>query len=206
MPDKRTSAPDAIPRGQLTRAVVADAAIAHIERSGIDQLTMRSLASELGAGTMTLYTHVRGRDDLLDAVVERLIAALDMAGVTTRTRDDWRAHLEAVLDAYRALAERFPRSFELLALAPYAEGAVAPHLAGAERALAEAGLGAENARAVLGVADAFATGFLVVRARTVTRSGGADAADRSHAAESFARGVRAVIAGVEETILGEQKG
>lgn len=193
---------------------MAQAAIAVIESGGIEQLTMRSVAAELGAGTMTLYTHVRGREDLLDAVVERLIAELDMPGVTARTAGDWRAHLTVVLDAYRQLADRFPRSFELLALAPYSERAVAPHLAEAERVLAEAGLGGEKARAALGIADAFATGFLVVRARTVIRSGGAggaggaggigdtgvSAAEQTHATASYELGVRAVIAGIEATV------
>lgn len=199
---KRPVGDGGLTRGHLTRGAIADAAIGVIEDRGIEHLTMRLLAAELGAGTMTLYTHVRNRDDLLEAVVERLISELDMAGATARTRGDWRAHLTAVLAAYAELAARFPRSFELLALAPYVEGVVVPHLAGAERALADAGLGAENARAALQIADAFATGFLVVRARTVTRSGDAEAADDSHAAADFARGVRAVLAGVEAEVLG----
>ncbi|WP_164512839.1 TetR/AcrR family transcriptional regulator [Leucobacter chromiireducens] len=176
------------------------AALRMIEEAGIEALTMRALAADLGVGTMTLYTHVRGRDDVLLAAVERLIAELDMAGVTARAGSDWRDHLAEVLAAYAALADRHPRSFELLALAPYADGPVAPHLASAEQALIAGGLAAPDARFALGTADAFATGFLVVRARTAVRAGGAAAAAASHGPAAYARGVAAVIAGIAATL------
>ncbi|GAA1610288.1 TetR/AcrR family transcriptional regulator [Leucobacter chromiireducens] len=195
----------AAPRGNagrepLNRGVIAEAALRLAEAAGLEELTMRALASELGAGTMTLYTHVRGRDDLLQAIVERLIAELDMPGVTARAGGDWREHLAEVLDAYKSLAERFPRSFELLALAPYADGPVAPHLASAERALIAGGLHPSDARVALGTADAFATGFLVVRARTALRAEGPGAAAASHSPLAYARGVAAVIAGIAATL------
>lgn len=194
-------------RTGLTRAAIARAAIELVERDGVEELTMRRLAGELGAGTMTLYTHVRGRDDLLSAIVEQLIASLDMPGVVARAAGDWRALIEAVLGAYRELADRFPRSFELLALAPYADGPVAPHLASAERAFIAAGLAPTEARWVLGTADAFATGFLVVRVRTAIRAeGGAAAAAESHGDAAFSRGVRAVVLGVEALLAEEGAG
>lgn len=195
----------AAPRGNggrepLSREVIAEAALRLAEGAGLEELTMRALAAELGAGTMTLYTHVRGRDDLLQAIVERLIAELDMPGVTARAGGHWREHLAGVLDAYESLAERFPRSFELLALAPYADGPVAPHLASAERALIAGGLRPSDARFALGTADAFATGFLVVRTRTALRSADPSAAVASHGPKAYARGVAAVIAGIAATL------
>lgn len=44
-------------------------------RSGdYDQMTIRRLASDLGVGPMSLYRHIRDKDDILDEVVDRLLA------------------------------------------------------------------------------------------------------------------------------------
>ncbi len=55
---------------RLSRARVSQAALGIVDRDGLDALTMRRLAGELGAPTMTLYGYVRDKDDLLEAVVE----------------------------------------------------------------------------------------------------------------------------------------
>jgi len=49
-----------------------DAAIELADAHGIDGLSMRKLASHLGAGAMSLYNHVANKDDLLDAMVDRV--------------------------------------------------------------------------------------------------------------------------------------
>ncbi|MBL3700732.1 TetR/AcrR family transcriptional regulator [Leucobacter luti] len=204
------------PRGALRRETIAEAAIELIEARGIEQLTMRALAAELGSGTMTLYTHVRSRDDLLAAVVQRLIAEMDIAGAVARAAGSWQAVVRATLDGYRQLATRFPRSFELLALAPYDEDPVASHLAHVVAEVERAGLPAADARFALGTADAFATGFLVVWARTATRAedragtatraddrargGDAAAVEELRAPGMFDRGVDAVIRGIEAAL------
>ena len=41
---------------------------------GYEQMSIRSLADELGVAPMSLYRHVRDKDDLLDEVVDRLLA------------------------------------------------------------------------------------------------------------------------------------
>ncbi len=186
--------------------MIADTAIEMIEAGGIEQLTMRSLAARLDSGTMTLYTHVRNRDDLLAAVVEQLIAEMDIVGAAERKADTWQGVLVATLREYRQIAERYPRSFELLALAPYDQLPIAPHLAAVVALVERAGLTADAARWALSTADAFATGFLVVRARTETRaSTGILASDSGgeyrgiaalHSAEMFDLGVEAVVLGI----------
>ena len=55
-------------REPLSRARVLDGAIALADREGIDALSMRRLGQELGIEAMSLYTHVRGKDDLLGPV------------------------------------------------------------------------------------------------------------------------------------------
>lgn len=62
---------------------IADAALALVDRDGPDALSMRTLAAELGFATMTLHRHVGSREELLDAMVDRVtlrIAAGDDDG------------------------------------------------------------------------------------------------------------------------------
>ncbi|MGW4100291.1 TetR/AcrR family transcriptional regulator [Mycobacterium sp. NPDC004974] len=190
-------------RPKLNRDNVTAAAIALIERDGLEMLTMRALADELRCGTMSLYTHVRNRDDLLESVVEQLICLLD---TDARAGESWQQAIRRVLGSYRDVAARYPRTFELLALAPYDELPVAPHLAQVLNVLQGAGLNPDQARHVLAVTDAYASGFLVVWARShaTRRPGNLPApwpslSDLRHLDE-FDRGLTTIIAGLTETL------
>lgn len=208
-------------RGSLSRETIADAALALIEEQGIEQLTMRALAGWLDRGTMTLYTHVRNRDDLLRAIVERLIAEMDIPAAVARVSNEvgaaggWQEVLTATLGEYRRIAEQYPRAFELLALAPYDELPVAPHLVEVIGALERTGLAPADARTVLSVGDAFATGFLVVWVRTElgratasgSRAGGAAAgAGAAGAAGAGAGAAGAGAAGAAGLATGARPG
>jgi AcrR family transcriptional regulator len=86
-----------VPRGrppQRTREQVVAAAIAVADAEGLDALTMRRLAAELGAGVMSLYTYVRDKDDLVDQMVDQISAhqpAADGAGLLDLMR--WQREL-----------------------------------------------------------------------------------------------------------------
>jgi AcrR family transcriptional regulator len=61
------------PRSKLSRELVVDAAQDLIRQEGFDALTIRRLAAGLNVTPMTLYTYVRDKDDLLDAVVDAVV-------------------------------------------------------------------------------------------------------------------------------------
>lgn len=61
---------------RLSRAAIVAAAQRLVERDGVDALTMRRVADELGASPMALYRHVRGKDELLVALLDELAAAV----------------------------------------------------------------------------------------------------------------------------------
>ena len=63
-------------RVPLTREQVVTAAIALADRDGIESISMRRLAQELGVEAMSLYTHVRNKDDLLDGMVDAVISMI----------------------------------------------------------------------------------------------------------------------------------
>jgi AcrR family transcriptional regulator len=86
-------------RARLTRQRVIEAAIGLADREGIDAVSMRRLASELGVEAMALYTHVRNKDDLLDGMVDTLIGRIpiDVRG------DGWRASLRQLVMGARGV-------------------------------------------------------------------------------------------------------
>lgn len=71
-----------------------------VATSDPDRLTIRSLARDLGVAPMTIYRHVRDKDDLLDEIVDRLLAA---AWRPETDPSDWRAWIVEAADRLRRL-------------------------------------------------------------------------------------------------------
>ncbi len=61
----------------LDQATIATAALAVVDRGGLDALTMRGVATELGTGTMSLYRYVSGREEVERLIVDRIFLAVD---------------------------------------------------------------------------------------------------------------------------------
>jgi AcrR family transcriptional regulator len=93
-------------RASLSPETVARAALAVLDREGLDGLSMRRLAADLGVGTMTLYGYFRDKRELLDAVVD--VAAEDFAPPAPPPAGDFRAGMTAYLEAVRAWLARHP--------------------------------------------------------------------------------------------------
>jgi AcrR family transcriptional regulator len=73
-------------REPLTRDRVLQAAMALADRDGIEALTMRSLARELGVEAMSLYHHVANKDALLDGMVDLVFGEFELPQVA----QEWR--------------------------------------------------------------------------------------------------------------------
>ena len=65
-------------RTPLNRDRVLDAAIALADAQGLEAVSMRALAQRLGAGAMSLYNHVANRQDLVQAMVDRVIEEIEL--------------------------------------------------------------------------------------------------------------------------------
>lgn len=65
------------PRGTLSRKVIVEAAAKLIDNEGLAALTTRRLADELGVRPMSLYTHFRDKEAILNAVADDLLARFD---------------------------------------------------------------------------------------------------------------------------------
>lgn len=63
----------------LTREQIVAAAIAIVDREGLDALSMRKLAAELGVGTMSLYHHVPDKSAVYDLILEAVMNEADFS-------------------------------------------------------------------------------------------------------------------------------
>lgn len=86
-----------------TRDQVVEAAIRVADTEGLAAVTMRRIATEIGAGAMSLYTYVPDKDRLLDLMVDRVgdTPLIAMTG-------DWRADLLALASGQRELMLAHP--------------------------------------------------------------------------------------------------
>ena len=72
---------------KLSRERAIDAAVALADRDGLGALTMRRLAQELGVEAMSLYHHAANKDEILDAMVDRVFAEFDLPGAELPWKD-----------------------------------------------------------------------------------------------------------------------
>jgi AcrR family transcriptional regulator len=73
-------------RVPLTRERIVQKAVALAQREGIEALTMRKLADELGAGAMSLYHYVPNKDELLDGMVDIVFGEIELPSTDVHWR------------------------------------------------------------------------------------------------------------------------
>lgn len=96
-------------RPRLSRNRVLDTAVALADRAGIDAVTMRNLASELGVEAMSLYYHVANKDELLDGMVELVMEEINRAVAgPPDSQSDWKTKLRDRILASRRVMLAHP--------------------------------------------------------------------------------------------------
>lgn len=101
--DRRPGRPDGTPpRLPLTVDRIVETALAVLDAEGVDAVTMRRVATELGTGPASLYAHVANRDELLARLHDRIIDTVVVPEVDGDWKDLLRAWSLAVQDVYRA--------------------------------------------------------------------------------------------------------
>lgn len=98
------------PRPKLDRPAIVDATIARIEQHGLDELSARKLAQDLGCEAMSLYHHVSNMEALKDLIVDRLLGSIEGANRSTELDS-----LQQEAEGFLELAAAYPRSFQLIA-------------------------------------------------------------------------------------------
>jgi AcrR family transcriptional regulator len=90
----------------LTRAGIVGTALRLMREEGVERVTMRRLAKELDTGPASLYVYVRDTEELHAAVLDELLAEVDLSPVGSG--EPWRDRLNAVLGSYVSLLFAHP--------------------------------------------------------------------------------------------------
>lgn len=90
-----------------SREEFVDAAIRLVDLEGLDALTLRRLGTEVGVSFTAVYTYFSSREEIIDALVDRLSSEI-VAAVAT-TGDSARGQMVAIATAARSVIERHPR-------------------------------------------------------------------------------------------------
>ena len=96
---------------RLTRARIVETGLALLAERGADGLNMRALADALGTAPMSLYRHVRSKEDLLKAIVAMVLERHDFA---LPARGPWTERVSAWMHALRAQLLRSPAVVSIL--------------------------------------------------------------------------------------------
>jgi AcrR family transcriptional regulator len=158
--DLWTRQPPSARRPRFTRDEIAHAALHIADTEGFAALSMRRLAIELDAGTMTLYHYIRTKDELLALVMDALMGELilddaELAG-------NWREGLMAIANASRRTFERHPWIFDV-----HEDPAVGPngvrHFDQSLQALASLEISMADKIDIIGVIDEYVFGHALQR-------------------------------------------
>ncbi|MEU3018961.1 TetR/AcrR family transcriptional regulator C-terminal domain-containing protein [Nocardiopsis sp. NPDC007018] len=99
----------------LSRPAIREAALALIDRDGLEKLSMRRLAQELDVRAASLYSHYRTKEELLSEVAEEATTHID---VSAFGGGDWREGLAVWARSYRAALARHPNLLPVIAAGP----------------------------------------------------------------------------------------
>lgn len=168
---ERAEPPRRRARNSLSREEIADAAIAELAESGFAGLTVRSVAARIGAAPMSLYNHVRSRDEIVDLATDTVLGRLELDPRSTEPIVD-------LAQRHLALLGEHPWAIPALLARPYPGPAAAAigeaYLAAAAHAGAEP---AARANLLLGIlALVYGTAGFVVQRGEAQRE--AEVADR----------------------------
>jgi len=146
------------PPARLSRDRILASAVRLADRDGLEAVTMRRLGQALGVEAMSLYKHVANKDAILDGLLERVLAEVQLP----QPGGDWEAELRrAAISLHDALA-RHPWACGLVmapASSPNALGARIRYIEALLRTLREAGFTPTQAYYGYHALDSHAVGF-----------------------------------------------
>ncbi len=106
----RTQAPEA-ERSRLSKQAVVDRGLAVADASGLDKLTIRRLAQELGVTPMALYWHFRSKEELLTGLADQLWGEID---TDVDPAQPWSRQLRGLLESLVQVLRAHPSASQLL--------------------------------------------------------------------------------------------
>lgn len=98
-------------RATLTRERIAATALELIDSDGLEGLSMRKLGAALGVEAMSLYHYIDNKEDLLNAIVDKLYGEIDLP--TDIPGDDWESAFRQGLRSFHDVLLRHRAALEL---------------------------------------------------------------------------------------------
>lgn len=102
----------------LSRERIVETASALVDSEGLDAVSTRRLAAELGVSGPSLYNHFRNKDEILDAVADAVSTQVDLSMFGEDDGRDWRTALHDWAVSYRAALKAHPNTVPMLARGP----------------------------------------------------------------------------------------
>ncbi len=99
-------------RGTISRESVLDAALAIADRDGFDRVTIRAIATDVGATPMALYTYFSDKNALCEGLRDRVFAHVTAASLSQQT---WQSMLDGMARRIRRVMREHPHWTPLLA-------------------------------------------------------------------------------------------
>jgi TetR/AcrR family tetracycline transcriptional repressor len=149
------------PWGTISREDVITAAAQIISGGGYEEMSIRSLAAGLGVAPMSLYRHIRDKDDLLDEVVDRLLA---QAWRPTAAEDDWQAWVTEAAANLRHFLVTQPAALHVYLTHPVVSPAAIERMNAMMDVLRRTGLDEATARSAYGALHTYTIGFAALEA------------------------------------------
>jgi AcrR family transcriptional regulator len=144
------------------RAEIVAAAVRIADAEGLEAVSMRRLGDELGVATMTPYTHVQSKDELLDLMRDAVAAEMLL---TEPLPDDWRKGLRAIAHHTRAAFEAHPWILDARSRRPKARINHLRHIEQSIGVVQRLGANPATGRAALMSVDDYVVGYCL-RARS----------------------------------------
>jgi TetR/AcrR family tetracycline transcriptional repressor len=145
-----------------------------VRAGGYEQMTIRSLAGELGVSPMSLYRHVRGKDDLLGEVVDGL---LHERWRPRAPEAEWRAWVSEAADRLRRFLVGQPAALHVYLRHPVVSAAAVERMEAMMRVLEGAGLSEATAQRAYGAIHTYTVGFAALEASRARDAPVHDASD-----------------------------
>ena len=88
------------PRQPLSKDRILAAAVAYADEHGVEALSMRKIAAELGFGVMSLYNHISNKEDMLVGMVDLVSAEIEAPSLKGEWRQSMRVSAASAHDVF----------------------------------------------------------------------------------------------------------
>jgi AcrR family transcriptional regulator len=153
----RSTTTKSLPRVALSRPRALAAAVALADANGLESLTMRKLAQDLGVEAMSLYHHVKNKTDILDGMVEMVFGEIELPAHDT----GWKTAMLQRGHSLRAVLTRHPWAITIMESRTSPGPATLRHLDAMIGCCRNAGFSIVMAAHAVSLIDSYIYGFVM---------------------------------------------